>query len=313
MLIITAFLFDCLFGDPKRLPHPVKLIGALTDFFESIFFSREEAKIRGAMLCAGVLAVTGAAVYLLTFAAGLAGELVKNIVTIYLLYAALSFRSLKDESMEVASSLLYGDMAGARRALSMVVGRDTERLGVHGIVRATVETVAEGYIDGVVSPLFWMAAGSYFGQPALFAWIFKAASTMDSMIGYDNDKYHDFGFCAAKLDDVLNFIPARIGGLLAVLAGGFAGFDFAGGSSTFLRDRKKHKSPNSAHGEAAFAGLLGISLGGGAYYDGEFEERPVIGSGSRDPNIADIIDSHRILNTAATLCVLLAFAFEAWV
>jgi adenosylcobinamide-phosphate synthase len=153
-----------------------------------------------------------------------------------------------------------------------------------------------------------MTLGALCGGAAgagLAAWVFKAASTLDSMVGYDDEEYRDFGRASARLDDLLNFIPARLGGLVVLMAGACLGYSFPQGLKVFLRDRKKHRSPNSAHGESAFAGLLGIRLGGGAFYDGKFEERPVIGNADfREPEAADIFEAHGILDASAALSAL---------
>ena len=224
--IIMALLLDAVFGDPRGIPHPVAGIGRLISFYEKFFYGSRGAKAGGAMLCAAVLVTVGAAVSLVLSFAAFIGEWAYAAVNIYLLYAAIAFKSLKDESAPVARLLAEGDLEGARRQVGRIVGRDTERLSEGGVVRAAVETIAESYIDGIVSVLFYMALGSLCGQAALFAWLFKAASTMDSMIGYDDERYHDFGYAAAKLDDALNFIPARLGGVIAVAAGALANMDY---------------------------------------------------------------------------------------
>ena len=310
MHIIIALLLDMALGDPKSLPHPVAFIGRLISFYEKRLYEPEEAKKRGVLLCAAVLVTTAAIVAAALALAGLVGEWAKAFVNIYLLWSALAFKSLKDESMPVARALASGDIAQARLLVGRIVGRDTARLDEAGVTRAAVETIAESYIDGIVSVLFWMTVGSFFGGAALFAWLFKAASTMDSMIGYDDERYHDFGWAAAKLDDLLNFIPARLGALVAVAAGAAAGLDWRGGWQIFLRDRLNHKSPNSAHGESVFAGLLGIRLGGGAWYGGEWEARPTLGDDLREPSPNDIIKAHEILNYSVAICAAVIFFIE---
>lgn len=307
MDIIAALLLDAQFGDPRVLPHPVVLIGKCINFYERIFYSKDNGRARGVALCAAVLVTVGAAVSLLLSLAASYSGWIYTTVNIYLLYAAIAFKSLKKESTPVAILLAGGDLEGARRQVGRIVGRDTDRLSDSGVVRAAVETIAESYVDGIVSVLFYMALGSLCGQAALFAWIFKAASTMDSMIGYDDDRYHDFGWAAAKLDDILNFIPARIGGVVAIAAGALCGMDYRRAWRVFLRDRLNHKSPNSAHGESVFAGLLGIQLGGGAFYGGEFEPRPTLGDNLREPKPNDIFRAHNILNVSVALCALIIF------
>lgn len=305
-----ALLLDSLFGDPRSVPHPVAGIGRLISFYEKFFYRRPGSKAGGAMLAAAVLVTAGAAVSLVLSFAAYLGEWIYAAADIYLLYAALAFKSLKDESAPVARLLADGDLEGARRQVGRIVGRDTEQLSESGVVRATVETIAESYIDGIVSVLFYMALGSLCGQAALFAWLFKAASTMDSMIGYDDERYHDFGWAAAKLDDLLNFIPARLGGLIAIAAGALAGMDWKRAWRTFRRDRLNHKSPNSAHGESVFAGLLGIQLGGGAFYGGEWEPRPTLGDDLREPEPDDIFRAQYVLNISVAICAVLIFAIR---
>lgn len=306
-----ALLLDAVFGDPRGIPHPVAGIGRLISFYEKFFYGSRGAKAGGAMLCAAVLVTVGAAVALVLSFAAFIGEWVYTAVNIYLLYAAIAFKSLKDESAPVARLLAEGDLGGARRQVGRIVGRDTERLSESGVVRAAVETIAESYIDGIVSVLFYMAIGHLLGgHEALFAWLFKAASTMDSMIGYDDERYHDFGYAAAKLDDALNFIPARLGGVIAIAAGALANMNYKRAWRIFMRDRLNHKSPNSAHGESVFAGLLGIQLGGGAFYGGEFEPRPTLGDDLREPEPDDIFRAQYILNISVAICAVLIFAIR---
>jgi adenosylcobinamide-phosphate synthase len=314
MLIITAVLLDAIFGDPKNAPHPVALIGGFINFLERKLpaYDSREKRARGVELVVIVTFTVVLAVLLLIALTYLIHPLLAGLLELYLLYAAMAQRSLKDETLPVEAALAEGDLYGARLALSKVVGRDTENLDEVAIVRATVETTAESYIDGVFSALFYMVLGGLlFGASgsAVFVWLFKSVSTMDSMIGYDDERYKDFGRAAAKLDDVLNFIPARLGALVAILAGAVLGMDCVRAFKVFLRDRKKHKSPNSAHGESVFAGLLGISLGGGSFYGGVFEPRPWIGDYVREPRISDILSAHKILDVSTALCML---ALIAW-
>lgn len=310
MLILAAILLDALFGDPARISHPVVLIGNLISFLEKLLLKGgpKEKRAGGAILVLAVVSVTAFAVLSVGLAAFLISPILAVFFEIYLLYTSLAARSLKDETLPIAVALSKGDIETARFRLSRVVGRDTESLDEAAIVRASVETIAESYIDGVFSVLFWATLGSMFGTflgGALMAWIYKAVNTMDSMVGYKNEKYEDFGRAAAKLDDVLNFIPARLGSIVAVAAGAFAGFDWKRSVKVFLRDRKNHRSPNSAHAESVFAGLLGISLGGGASYGGVFEAKPFLGDPTREPTVADIFRAHRILDGATWLCALI--------
>jgi adenosylcobinamide-phosphate synthase len=261
-----------------------------------------------------VLVTTAAAVGLILLLASLDRTLY-IVVILYLLYAALAWRSLKDETLPVALYLFNGDLVRAREALSFVVGRDTQSLGEADAVRAAVETIGENFIDGIFSVIFFSTLGYIFCcvfGAVILAWLFKAASTMDSMIGHDDERYHDFGRACAKLDDALNFIPARLGGAMLLLAGACLGYPFRQGWRVFLRDRKKHKSPNSAHGESALAGLLGIRLGGGAEYGGVFEPRPEIGDNLREPDTVDILRAHAILDASVALCALILLFLSGW-
>lgn len=310
MQIIYAFLLDAFLGDPPWLPHPVRLVGHLISFYEKILYSEKNGRIRGIIFCVSVLFTVMAAVALVLFIADYAGKWAHTAINIYLLYSAIAFKSLKDESLSVYKALISGNIEQARKRVGRIVGRDTDRLDQCGIIRAAVETIAESYIDGIISVLFWATAGYFFGHAAIFAWFFKAASTMDSMVGYDTDHYHDFGWAAAKLDDVLNFIPARIGAVIAVCAGALTGMDHHHAWTIFLRDRLNHKSPNSAHGESVFAGLLGIRLGGGAFYSGEWESRPTIGDELQKPEPNDILRAHKILNVSAMLCAAIIFVLS---
>ncbi|MBQ9574178.1 MAG: cobalamin biosynthesis protein, partial [Synergistaceae bacterium] len=199
------------------------------------------------------------------------------------------------------------DLKSARKYLSFVVGRDTDNLNGTEITRAVIETIAENSVDGVISVIFFAALGHAFNPEygaCISVWLFKAASTLDSMLGYGS--YGSYGKAAAKLDDVLNFMPARIGGVMIILSGALTGGNLREGLRVFMNDRLKHKSPNSAHGESAFAGVLGVRLGGGAFYGGEFVSRPFLNEGANEPVIADIVRTWRVLDAACGLAMLSA-------
>jgi adenosylcobinamide-phosphate synthase len=310
MQILAALFLDALLGDPKGIPHPVAGVGTIIEFWERRLYPGVDKRRQGQLFCALVLAtvmaVVGGFLFCVSFVPGL-----YEIAVLYLLYSALAWRSLKDHSLPVALALFGGDTETAREKLSHIVGRDTQELDGPAILRAVIETIGENFIDGVFSVLFFMALGYVCGGAAgaVFAgWFFKTANTLDSMAGYDDERYHDFGHASARLDDVLNFIPSRLGGVVLLAAGACLGYPFSQGLKVFLRDRKKHKSPNSAHGESAFAGLLGVRLGGGAAYGGEFEERPVIGDpGARAPEPADVLAAHSLLDASVALCALVLY------
>ncbi|MDR2180148.1 MAG: adenosylcobinamide-phosphate synthase CbiB [Synergistaceae bacterium] len=312
MEILAALFLDILLGDPQSVPHPVAGIGTIIRYWEKRLYPGFDKKRQGEFFCVLVLASAAGGIGAFLFLASLV-PWGYEIAVLYLLYSALAWRSLKDQSLPVALALLEGDMESARENLSHIVGRDTEQLDRPAILRAAIETIGENFIDGVFSVLFFMTLGYACGGPAgavFAAWLFKGANTLDSMVGYDDERYRDFGGASARLDDLLNFIPSRLGGLVVLAAGACLGYSFSQGLKVFLRDRKKHKSPNSAHGESAFAGLLGVRLGGGAAYGGEFEERPIIGDpDARDPEPLDVLRAHSILDASVAFSALvLCFA-----
>ncbi len=250
LCLALALLLDILLGDPLKLPHPVVGVGKIINFYERKLY-KDEFK-SGLIFCACVVISVALIALILSLLCLSISKYLLIIFAVYALYAAIAWRSLKDETLPVALALFENNLDNARYYLSRVVGRDTENSLEPEIVRAAVETVAENLIDGVISPLFWAAVGylicGYVGM-IVFVWIFKAASTLDSMVGYENDKYKNFGTASARLDDILNFIPARLGGVIIILAGGLLGMKFISGFKIFIRDRLKHKSPNSAHAE----------------------------------------------------------------
>ena len=300
LILLPAVLLDFIFGDPRYLPHPVIFIGRAILFLQHKFKNHNFKN--GLALCVIIIFFTSAITYLILYVFKF-----HAIAQIVIIYFALAWQDLKDETIKIFYSLESNNIDEARKYLSYVVGRDTENLSVSEISCATVETIAENSIDGVISIIFYAWLGYLLNQnfgACVLVWIFKAASTMDSMIGYEH--FGKFGTPAAKLDDVLNFIPARIGGLIIILAGGFK----ICALKIFLRDRLKHKSPNSAHGESAFGGVLNLKLGGGAFYDKIFEEREFIG-GENFARPLDIIRAINLLDRAcAIFCVIVMIGAE---
>lgn len=214
-------------------------------------------------------------------------------------YQLLAARSLRDESKKVYDALKTGDMEKSRHAVSMIVGRDTRSLTEEGVTKAAVETVAENTSDGIIAPLFYMMIGGAVGGFA-----YKAINTMDSMVGYKNEKYQYFGTAAALLDDVVNYIPARISGWLMILAAYLLNMNGKNAKKIYLRDRTQHASPNSAHTEAVMAGALEIQLAGDAWYFGELHKKPYIGDPIRKVEPEDILRSHRLMYATSVLAVL---------
>ncbi len=295
IILSLAILLDFVCSENLNfLIHPVILIGKL------ILFLERRLK-NGYILCALVLILAGitAGIFLFMFDFNIFAQ-------IYLIYLALAWRDLKDETLIIAESLFKNNIPEAKKFLSRVVGRDTQNLNKNEISRATIETIAENSIDGIMSVMFYALVGYIINKNLIgvFVWIFKAVSTLDSMIGYE--KYKNFGKPSAKLDDILNFLPARLGGIIIIIAGGFKIKNL----KIFLRDRLKHKSPNSAHGESAFGAVLNLKLGGGAYYNGKFEEREFIG-GNNNPEAFDIIRAQNLLDRSCALfAIVIIFTAE---
>ena len=303
--LALGFLLDLLLGDPHWAPHPVRLMGHLIAGLEKLLRRIFPATDRGLHLAGFFLVVltagfsSGAAVLLL-WLCGLVSPWLAFAAETVLCYQLLATKALRDESMKVSAALEAGDLPGARRAVGMIVGRDTERLDQAGVAKAAVETVAENASDGVIAPLLFMAVG---GAP--LGVFYKACNTMDSMVGYKNDRYLWFGRCAARWDDVMNFIPARLSGLLMCLAAPLAGLDGRNAWRIFRRDRKKHKSPNAAHTEAAAAGALHLQLNGPNWYFGQLVEKPTLGDDDRPIQTADIRRANRLLYATASLSLAL--------
>lgn len=301
--ILLALMVDLLLGDPEWIYHPVRGIG--------LFISKAEKQIRerktsplglrlwGLLLWTITVFGTFLAVYGLLFIAARIHPLLLIALQILLIWLGLAARSLERESGKVMMPLQRGNLPEARKRLSCIVGRDTESLGQEGIIRAAVETVAENTSDGVIAPLFYAFLG---GAPLL--WAYKAANTLDSMVGYKDEKYGDLGYVSAKMDDLLNYIPARLTALFLILSSLLPGYSFRGSLRIWIRDRRNHKSPNSAHPEAAAAGALGIQLGGDAVYAGKITRKPFIGDAKRLPQVEDIRRVHQLMYSATLLFAL---------
>lgn len=309
--VLAGFLLDLLVGDPHWLYHPVRLVGGLISAGERGLRRLFPTTPRGERLAGGVLAilvitVTASVPAGLLWLAGKIHPWLKFSLETILCYQLFAVRSLRDESMKVYRELEKGDLPGARRAVSMIVGRDTQNLDAAGVTKAAVETVAENTSDGIVAPMVFMVLGG----PVL-GWLYKAVNTMDSMIGYKNDRYLNFGRFAAKLDDVLNFFPARLSGLMMVVCSPLAGLNGKNAWKTFKRDRFNHASPNSAQTEAVMAGALGVQLAGDAWYFGKLHKKKTIGDSLRPVEAEDIVRANRLLyvTSAATLALLL---FLGW-
>lgn len=271
-VILAAVVLDRLFGDPRWLPHPVRLIGLLISAGEKARLLPLPLQLSGALLAVVMMAATGASVWGLLHLAYQGGFWWGLAVETLLVYLAISPRGLADEALAVDGHLRRNDLPGARTRLAMIVGRDTDRLDEQEIRRATVETLGENTVDGVFCPLFYAVL---FG--AVGAWVYKAVSTLDSMIGYRNAHYRQFGWAGARLDDSAAFLPARLALFLVPVAALAAGFSARQTWRVGWRDRLAHSSPNAGHGEALFAGALGVRLGGPSSYGGVVSEKPFLG------------------------------------
>ena len=308
--LLTGFLLDMLCGDPHKFPHIVrwmgKLIAALEKYLRQTKPATENVERRRGLLLVGlvIMICTGLPSTLLLVSYRLALPL-GYIVESLLCYQLLAAKSLKTESMKVCYSLQNGDLAGARKHLSMIVGRDVSILDEKGLCRAAVETVAENAADGVTAPLLFMMVG---GAP--LGCLYKAVNTMDSMVGYKNSEYLNFGRAAAQTDDALNYLPSRLCAILLICSAYLLGLNGKNAFRIWRRDRRKHSSPNSAQSEAACAGALGIRLGGPASYFGEIYDKPYIGDDTRPIRTADISEANRLMYAASILMLLMALLFR---
>lgn len=297
----TGFVLDFLFGDPHFIYHPVRLMGALISLLER--GARHGAgRNPKALLAAGAgiwIVTAGCAVaisWLLLYVAQLIHPGLRFLLESFWCYQLLAARSLKQESMKVYKELKKGNLEGARKAVSMIVGRDTQSLDETGVIKAAVETVAENTSDGVTAPLLFMMLG---GAPLGF--FYKAANTMDSMLGYKDERYLYLGRCAAKLDDVLNYLPSRLSAALMIAAAWLLGMDGRGAARIYKRDRRKHASPNSAQTEAVCAGALQLRLAGDAHYFGKLYKKEYIGDDIRAAEPEDIARANRLMYGTAVL------------
>lgn len=302
--IYAAFLIDFIAGDPSFLPHPVRLMGCYIAFFER--HARKIAKTEPTEKAAGVLLLittVGLAFFSTLYALKLAWRLnpyLYHILNVLLMYTCIAARCLADEGKRIYRALEEGDMDKSRRLLSMIVGRDTGSLDQSGITRGAVETVAENTSDGVIAPLFYMFLG---GAPLAMA--YKAVNTLDSMVGYKNERYLHFGQAAARFDDFVNYIPARLTGILIVLASIPMRLDYRRSLGIMIRDGRNHSSPNSGFPESAAAGALGVQLGGTNHYFGKPVVKPTIGDPLRPLERKDIKAAIGLMYTSSILALVL--------
>ena len=313
--LLAGCILDLIIGDPHWIYHPVQAIGTVITGLEKalrhlIGKRGKQAELwSGRVLVILVVLISVSIPWLILKAAFRLHPLLGFVVESLFCGQLLAARSLYDESWKVGKALKKGDVSEARKLVSMIVGRDTERLDEAGITRAAVETVAENTSDGVIAPFFYMAL---FG--AVGGFFYKAVNTMDSMIGYKNEKYLYFGRAAARLDDVCNYIPARLGAVFLTLSAFLLGYDGKEGWRIYKRDRYCHASPNSAHGEAVIAGALHLRLAGDAWYFGKLHQKPYIGDDIRPAEPEDIRRAGRIMFGAEGIMVFLylIIALKGW-
>jgi len=272
-IIPAAFILDLIFGDPESMPHPVRWMGRSISVLEPRFRKfNVRLKTSGAILSIFLILMTWCLTLILVLSAQIIHPVLRTCIEILIIYYCISVRSLEKSAMEVYRLLNHGELGTAKKKLAFIVGRDVKKLSEQGVAMAAVETVAENLVDGVISPLFFAAIG---GAPLAMA--YKMVNTLDSMIGYKNEKYRDFGKAAAKIDDAVNFISARLSIPVISLAVQILSGRGRGAFKTAIKEGSKHTSPNAGYPEAAFAGGLGIKIGGPNYYGGQLVPKPYIG------------------------------------
>lgn len=301
--LVLGFFLDLLIGDPHFLYHPIRLVGNLIAVTErglrKVFPKTEKGELTaGVFLVLIVTGISTAVPSLLLYGAWRLNPWLYFAVQTVMCYQLLATKSLKDESMKVYDKLKAQDLPGARYAVSMIVGRDTQVLDETGVTKAAVETVAENTSDGIIAPMLFLAIGG-----AGLGYFYKSINTMDSMVGYKNEKYLYFGRAAAKLDDAVNFLPSRISALLMIVACTFTGLDRKNAFRIWKRDRFNHASPNSAQTEAVMAGALGVQLAGDAWYFGTLYKKKTMGDALRPVEYEDIRRANRLLYGTAILAL----------
>lgn len=290
--IWIAYILDLIFGDPQNIIHPVQIIGKIISLGEKILLKEKSGSrykfFAGIILNIFVVSITYGLTCLIYKSSKISG--VFTLIEIYLMYTVFSVNSLAREGNRVYNILKEGNIEKARKDLSYLVSRDTETMDEKMIIRSTMETISENTVDGIVAPMFYIFLG---GLP--LAMTYKAINTLDSMVGYKNEKYMDFGKFSAKIDDIANFIPARITGVLIVAASMILRYNYKNSLKMFIRDRKNHSSPNSAHAEASVAGALGVQFGGRVSYFGKEADKPTIGDKIKDFELEDIKKNIKIM------------------
>lgn len=302
-VMVIAYVLDLIIGDPYSFPHPVRFIGNLIRFVEmkirNIAKTKKQLKIGGFILWIVTVGTT-ITVTSLILNIFMVSKILYMIISSVILYTTLSTKCLADEAKKIYEVLKMGDIEKSRKQLSYIVGRDTTSLNEQEIIRATVETVAENTVDGIIAPMMY----GFIGGPVL-AMSYKAINTLDSMVGYKNEKYGDLGFASAKIDDIANFIPARITPFFMMIASLPLRFNAKESIHIAIRDRKNHKSPNCAYSEGAVAGALEVQLGGTNMYFGKEVYKPTIGDKHRELEIEDIIRTNKIMYATSFVALII--------
>ena len=303
LIIWIAYILDLICGDPYWFPHPVRFIGKYINLIEKYTYNFKMKKIFGGILTLVVVLTTGILSYYISKAS--------LFLEIFFIYTTLATKSLGLEGIKVYKILKSGDLKLAQKELSYLVSRDTGEMDEIQVVRSTMETIAENSVDGIIAPMFYAFLGSLISISGVslalpFAMGYKAINTLDSMVGYKNDKYIDYGMVSAKVDDFFNFIPARISGLIIILISTFIlGMGIKKPLKIFFRDRKNHSSPNSGHPESVFAGAIGVQFGGKTRYFGKEFEKPTIGDRLKEFEAEDIKKCYKIMFTTSLVGMIL--------
>jgi adenosylcobinamide-phosphate synthase len=309
-LLISSYIADLIFGDPEWLPHPIRGIGKLINLLDRLLNRVDSfwiSRIKGIILAFIVVGISGCFAYVFIKFSGKLNHFLGNLAWIYLGYTTLSVKDLFLKAKAILKKLMSNSLIEARLKLSQIVGRDTENLSEERIIKAAIESISENTNDGIIAPLFYLIIGG----PVL-AIVYKAINTLDSMVGYKNNRYRDFGWFSAKLDDVANFIPARITGFLIVVSSFVLRKNFKDSFRIMLRDGKKHPSPNSGVSEAAMAGALGIKLGGPSTYQRRLSEKPYLGE-DKFPTAPLLINYALAISFVASFLMVLLGVLVKWV
>jgi len=305
--IITAYFLDLIIGDPHWLPHPVRMIGKIIEYLERVLRknnqNQQTEKIKGIFLTVITVGLSYYIIYFFIYVGGSISLWLKFAFSSFFIFTTLSTKNLGEETLSVYRALEEDNLELARKRVSRIVGRDTKDLDEEEIVRATIESIAEGTVDGIISPLFYAVLG---GAPLAMA--YKAVNTLDSMVGYKNKKYLYFGWFSAKLDDLVNYLPARISVLLISVASILVRQRGLMALRVIFRDGKKSPSPNAGIPEAGFAGALGIQLGGVNFYQGVKECRPILGEKLKEISPKDILKAIRLSYAVSILMFLVGLA-----